>query len=80
MDLVGDGFDQTTQEVGGGAARHLLMQFDEGELRAFDPMSFRADAFRRANFKTDPLPERKTHADPARATFLSGVSNIRLIR
>ena len=33
MDLVGDGGDQAAQEVCGGAARHLLMQFDEGEFR-----------------------------------------------
>jgi hypothetical protein len=33
VDLVGDGGDQATQEVRGRAARHLLMQFDEGELR-----------------------------------------------
>jgi hypothetical protein len=25
--------DQAPQEVGGRAARHLLMQFDEGEVR-----------------------------------------------
>ena len=33
MDLVGDGGDPATQEVARGAARRLLMQFDEGELR-----------------------------------------------
>src|ERR1700722_17020848 len=33
VDPVGDGFDQAAQEVRGHAARHLLMQFDEGELR-----------------------------------------------
>ena len=33
MDLVGDGGDQAAQEVARRAARHLLMQFDEGELR-----------------------------------------------
>ena len=33
VDPVGDGFDQAAQEVRGRAARHLLMQFDEGELR-----------------------------------------------
>ena len=33
VDLVGDGGDQATQEVPSGPARHLLMQFNEGELR-----------------------------------------------
>jgi hypothetical protein len=33
VDPVGDGFDQAAQEVRGRAARHLLMQVDEGELR-----------------------------------------------
>ena len=33
VDPVGDGLDQAAQEVRGRAARHLLMQFDEGELR-----------------------------------------------
>ena len=33
MDRVGDGGDQATQEVARRAARQLLMQFDEGELR-----------------------------------------------
>ena len=33
MDLVRDGGDQAAQEVSGGAARHLLVQLDEGELR-----------------------------------------------
>ena len=33
VDPIGDGFDQAAQEVRGRAARHLLMQFDEGELR-----------------------------------------------
>ena len=33
VDLVGDGGDQAAQEVPRGATRHLLMQFDEGELR-----------------------------------------------
>ena len=34
MDLVGDGGDQAAQkEVPRGAARHLLVQLDEGELR-----------------------------------------------
>ena len=33
VDLVGDGGDQAAQEVPGGAARHLLVQLDEGELR-----------------------------------------------
>jgi hypothetical protein len=33
VDPAGDGFDQAAQEVRGRAARHLLMQFDEGELR-----------------------------------------------
>ena len=33
VDLVGDGGDQAAQEVSRGATRHLLMQFDEGELR-----------------------------------------------
>ena len=33
VDLVGDGGDQAAQEVPGGAARHLLMQLDKGELR-----------------------------------------------
>ena len=28
-----DGFDEAAQELRGGAARHFLMQFDEGELR-----------------------------------------------
>ena len=32
VDLVGDGGDQAAQEVPRGAARHLLMQLDEGEL------------------------------------------------
>ena len=32
-DLVGDGGDQATQEVPGGPARDLLMEFNEGELR-----------------------------------------------
>jgi hypothetical protein len=32
MDLVGGG-EQATQEVPGGPARDLLMQFNEGELR-----------------------------------------------
>ena len=32
MDLVRDGGDQAAQEVPGGAARHLLVQLDEGEL------------------------------------------------
>jgi len=33
VDLVGDGGDQPAQEVPGRAARHLVMQLDEGELR-----------------------------------------------
>jgi hypothetical protein len=33
VDPIRDGFDQAAQEVRGRAARHLLMQFDEGELR-----------------------------------------------
>ena len=33
VDFVGDGGDQAAQEVRGRAARHLLVQFDEGELR-----------------------------------------------
>ena len=33
VDRVGDGGDQAAQEVSRGATRHLLMQFDEGELR-----------------------------------------------
>jgi hypothetical protein len=33
VDLVGDGGDQATQEVARRAARRLLMQFNEGELR-----------------------------------------------
>jgi hypothetical protein len=33
VDLVGDSLDQVAQEARGGAAGHLLMQFDEGELR-----------------------------------------------
>ena len=33
VDLVGDGGDQAAQEVPRGAARHLLVQLDEGELR-----------------------------------------------
>ena len=32
VDLVGDGGDQAAQEVPGGAARHLLMQLDKGQL------------------------------------------------
>ena len=32
VDLVGNRCDETTQEVGGGAARDLLVQLDEGEL------------------------------------------------
>ena len=37
MDLVGHGGDEVAQEVGGGTARDLLVQFDEGELgRAVD--------------------------------------------
>ena len=33
MDLVRDSGDQAAQEVARGAARHLLMQLDDGELR-----------------------------------------------
>ena len=33
MDPVRDSGDQAAQEVPRGAARHLLMQLDEGELR-----------------------------------------------
>jgi len=33
VDPIGDSLDEAAQEVRGGAARHLLMQFDEGELR-----------------------------------------------
>ena len=33
VDLVGDGGDQAAQEVSGGLARDLLVQFDDGELR-----------------------------------------------
>ena len=33
VDLVGDGGDQAAQEVCSRFARHLLVQFDEGELR-----------------------------------------------
>ena len=33
VDLVGDRGDQAAQEVCGRFARHLLVQFDEGELR-----------------------------------------------
>jgi hypothetical protein len=33
MDLVGDGGDQAAQEITGGRARGLLVQFNEGELR-----------------------------------------------
>jgi hypothetical protein len=33
VDLVGGSGDQAAQEVRGGAAGHLLMQFDEGEFR-----------------------------------------------
>ena len=33
MDLVGDGGDQAAQQVPRGAARHLLVHLDEGELR-----------------------------------------------
>ena len=33
VDLVRDGGDQAAQEVPSGAARHLLVQLDEGELR-----------------------------------------------
>ena len=32
VDLVGDGGDQAAQEVPRGAARHFLVQLDEGEL------------------------------------------------
>ena len=32
-DLVGNGGDQAAQEVPRGAARHFLVQLDEGELR-----------------------------------------------
>ena len=32
VDLIRDGGDQAAQEVPGGAARHLLVQLDEGEL------------------------------------------------
>jgi hypothetical protein len=32
VDLVRDGGDQAAQEVPRGAARHFLMQLDEGEL------------------------------------------------
>src|SRR5208282_6768620 len=33
MDLVGNGGDQAAQEVSGGPAGDLFVQFDEGELR-----------------------------------------------
>ena len=33
MDPIGDSLDEATQEVRGCAARHPLMQFDEGELQ-----------------------------------------------
>src|ERR1700731_377939 len=33
VDLIRDSGDQAAQEVPSGAARHLLMQLDEGELR-----------------------------------------------
>ena len=33
VDLVGDGGDEAAQEVSGGPARDLFVQFDEGELR-----------------------------------------------
>ena len=33
VDLVRDGGDQPAQEVPGGPARHLLMRFNESELR-----------------------------------------------
>ena len=33
VDLVGDGGDQAAQEGSRVAPRHLLMQFDKGELR-----------------------------------------------
>jgi hypothetical protein len=33
VDLVGDGGDQAAQEVSGGPARDLFVQFDQGELR-----------------------------------------------
>lgn len=33
MDLVRDSLDEAAHEIGGGATRHLLMQFDERELR-----------------------------------------------
>jgi hypothetical protein len=33
MDLIRDSGDQAAQEVPSGAARHLLMRLDEGELR-----------------------------------------------
>jgi hypothetical protein len=33
VDLVRNGGDQAAQEIRGGPARHLFVQFDEGELR-----------------------------------------------
>ena len=32
MDPIGDSLGETAQEVRGSAARHLLMQLDEGEF------------------------------------------------
>ena len=51
MDLVGDGGDQAAQEVACGAARHLLVHFDEGELRrSVDGDDEVELALRRSNF------------------------------
>jgi hypothetical protein len=33
VDFVGDGGDQAAQEIAGGPARDILVQFDESELR-----------------------------------------------
>jgi hypothetical protein len=34
VDLVGNGFDQTVEEVASDGAHGLLVQFDEGQLRS----------------------------------------------
>jgi hypothetical protein len=51
MDLVRDGGDQAAQEVPGGAAGHLLVHLDEGELRRSVDGDDEAElALRRSNF------------------------------
>ena len=51
VDLVGDGGDQAAQEVCRGAARDLLVQFDEGELgRSVDRDEQVELALRRSDF------------------------------